>query len=140
MIFKAIVFDLTPCRQGVFSSVFNEKRRTQVAIDRENCASFLCRFSPPLILNCGHPPATIHCLAVILFSVSHFTSIATRIFYTVIMEQQLDLTKLSESDKKELNQVLTNEAQKSNIQQSKCPSLYSDILRIYTLSSIRSGF
>lgn len=56
------------------------------------------------------------------------------------MEQQLDLTKLSESDKKELNQVLTNEAQKSNIQQSKCPSLYSDRLRIYTLSSIRSGF
>lgn len=35
------------------------------------------------------------------------------------MEQQLDLTKLSESDKKELNQVLTNEAQKSNIQQSE---------------------
>ncbi|CAI7623646.1 unnamed protein product [Penicillium palitans] len=34
------------------------------------------------------------------------------------MEQQLDLTKLSDSDKKELNQVLTNEAQKSNIQQT----------------------
>lgn len=35
------------------------------------------------------------------------------------MEQQLDLTKLTDSDKKELNQVLTNEAQKSNIQQSE---------------------
>ena len=46
------------------------------------------------------------------------------------MEQQLDLTKLSESDKKELNQVLTNEAQKSNIQQSKYPSFY----RIYYTS------
>lgn len=48
------------------------------------------------------------------------------------MEQQLDLTKLSESDKKELNQVLTNEAQKSNIQQSKCPSFCQDVLGIYT--------
>jgi len=33
---------------------------------------------------------------------------------------QLDLSKLSDADKKELNQFLTNEAQKSNIQQSKC--------------------
>lgn len=32
---------------------------------------------------------------------------------------QLDLSKLSDADKKELNQFLTNEAQKSNIQQSK---------------------
>lgn len=39
-----------------FSRVFFmlKKRRKQVAIDRENCASFLCRFPPPLILNCGH--------------------------------------------------------------------------------------
>lgn len=35
------------------------------------------------------------------------------------MEQQLDLTKLSDNDKKELNQVLTTEAQKSNIQTSE---------------------
>jgi import inner membrane translocase subunit TIM8 len=35
------------------------------------------------------------------------------------METQLDLTKLSENDKKELNQVLNNEAQKGNIQQSE---------------------
>jgi hypothetical protein len=80
-----------------------------------------------------YPPATVHRPAVILLSISHFTSIATRISYTAIMEQQLDLTKLSESDKKELNQVLTNEAQKSNIQQSKCPSFYPDMLGIYTL-------
>jgi hypothetical protein len=73
--------------------------------------------------------ATQHCLAAISFS-SHFTSIATRISHTTIMEQQLDLTKLSESDKKELNQVLTNEAQKSNIQQSKYLSFY----RIYYTS------
>jgi hypothetical protein len=39
---------------------------------------------------------------------------------TAKMEQQLDLTKLNDNDKKELNQVLTNEAQKSNIQQSEC--------------------
>ncbi|EYE99523.1 Tim10/DDP family zinc finger protein [Aspergillus ruber CBS 135680] len=31
---------------------------------------------------------------------------------------QLDLSKLSDADKKELNQFLTNEAQKSNIQQT----------------------
>jgi hypothetical protein len=35
------------------------------------------------------------------------------------MEQNIDLTKLSDKDKQELNQVLTNEAQKSNIQQSE---------------------
>ncbi|KAF9883506.1 Mitochondrial import inner membrane translocase subunit tim8 [Aspergillus nanangensis] len=33
------------------------------------------------------------------------------------MDQQLDVSKLSEADKKELNQFLTNEAQKSAIQQ-----------------------
>ena len=32
---------------------------------------------------------------------------------------QLDVTKLSENDKKELNQFLTSEAQKTTIQQSK---------------------
>jgi hypothetical protein len=37
----------------------------------------------------------------------------------ITMEQNIDLTKLSDNDKKELNQVLTNEAQKSNIQQSE---------------------
>lgn len=46
------------------------------------------------------------------------------------MEQQLDLTKLSESDKKELNQVLTNEAQKSNIQQSECSIFLSGYIRV----------
>lgn len=54
----------------------------------------------------------------------------TRISYTVIMEQQLDLTKLSDNDKKELNQVLTNEAQKSNIQQSECSIFLSGYLRL----------
>lgn len=39
----------------------------------------------------------------------------------ITMEQNIDLTKLSDTDKKELNQVLTNEAQKSNIQQSEFP-------------------
>ncbi|KAL4890402.1 Tim10/DDP family zinc finger-domain-containing protein [Aspergillus ambiguus] len=34
------------------------------------------------------------------------------------MDQQLDVSKLSEADKKELNQFLTNEAQKSAIQQN----------------------
>ncbi|KAJ5693348.1 hypothetical protein N7462_002771 [Penicillium macrosclerotiorum] len=34
------------------------------------------------------------------------------------MDPQIDLSKLSESDKKELQQVLNNEAQKSNIQQA----------------------
>lgn len=34
-------------------------------------------------------------------------------------QAQLDLSKLSDTDKKELNQFLNNEAQKSNIQQSK---------------------
>lgn len=75
-------------------------------------------------------PATVYCFAVISFSVSHFTSIATRISYTAIMEQQLDLTKLSDSDKKELNQVLTNEAQKSNIQQSECSIFLSGYIRV----------
>jgi import inner membrane translocase subunit TIM8 len=36
------------------------------------------------------------------------------------MDQQLDVSKLSDADKKELNQFLTNEAQKSTIQQSEC--------------------
>lgn len=36
-------------------------------------------------------------------------------------QSQVDISKLSETDKKELNQILSNEAQKSNIQQSKCP-------------------
>lgn len=36
---------------------------------------------------------------------------------------QLDLSKLSDADKKELNQFLNNEAQKSNIQQSKWNAL-----------------
>lgn len=34
-------------------------------------------------------------------------------------QAQIDISKLSASDRKELNQFLTNEAQKSNIQQSK---------------------
>ncbi|KAE8147373.1 Tim10/DDP family zinc finger-domain-containing protein [Aspergillus avenaceus] len=34
------------------------------------------------------------------------------------MDQQIDVSKLSDADKKELNQILTNEAQKSNIQQT----------------------
>lgn len=34
-------------------------------------------------------------------------------------QAQLELSKLSDSDKKELQQVLANETQKSNIQQSK---------------------
>ncbi|KAH8434711.1 Mitochondrial import inner membrane translocase subunit tim8 [Aspergillus melleus] len=33
-------------------------------------------------------------------------------------QAQLDVSKLSDGDKKELNQFLTNEAQKSNIQQT----------------------
>lgn len=33
-------------------------------------------------------------------------------------QTQVDLSKLSDADKKELNQFLTQEAQKSNIQQS----------------------
>jgi hypothetical protein len=37
-------------------------------------------------------------------------------------QSQVDISKLSETDKKELNQILSNEAQKSNIQQSKCLS------------------
>lgn len=35
------------------------------------------------------------------------------------MDPQIDLSQLSDSDKKELNQLITNEAQKSSIQQSK---------------------
>jgi hypothetical protein len=34
-------------------------------------------------------------------------------------QAQIDISKLSASDRKELNQFLTNEAQKSNIQQSE---------------------
>ncbi|PWY64990.1 putative mitochondrial intermembrane space translocase subunit Tim10 [Aspergillus heteromorphus CBS 117.55] len=34
------------------------------------------------------------------------------------MDQQLDVSKLSEADKKELTQILTSEAQKSTIQQT----------------------
>lgn len=37
-------------------------------------------------------------------------------------QTQLDISNLSDADKKDLNQVLTNEAQKSNIQQGKEPS------------------
>ncbi|KAJ5765578.1 import inner membrane translocase subunit TIM8 [Penicillium odoratum] len=33
------------------------------------------------------------------------------------MDQQIDISKLNEADKKELNQILVNEQQKSNIQQ-----------------------
>ncbi|KAJ5641564.1 import inner membrane translocase subunit TIM8 [Penicillium lividum] len=33
------------------------------------------------------------------------------------MDQQIDISKLNEADKKELNQILLNEQQKSNIQQ-----------------------
>lgn len=38
-------------------------------------------------------------------------------------QAQLDLSKLSDADKKELNQFLNNEAQKSNIQQSEWNAL-----------------
>ena len=41
---------------------------------------------------------------------------------------QLDVTKLSENDKKELNQFLTSEAQKTTIQQSKLLSNTPSIL------------
>jgi hypothetical protein len=34
-------------------------------------------------------------------------------------QTQVDISSLSDADKKELNAVLTNEAQKSNIQQGK---------------------
>lgn len=37
-------------------------------------------------------------------------------------QTQLDIANLSDADKKDLNQVLTNEAQKSNIQQGKFSS------------------
>lgn len=37
-------------------------------------------------------------------------------------QTQLDLSNLSDADKKELNQALTNEAQKSTIQQGTLPS------------------
>lgn len=51
---------------------------------------------------------------------STYTRQSTRNHFPEIrMDQQLDVSKLSEADKKELNQILTNEAQKSNIQQSK---------------------
>lgn len=36
-------------------------------------------------------------------------------------QTQVDLSKLSDADKKELNQFLTQEAQKTNIQQSMFP-------------------
>lgn len=41
-------------------------------------------------------------------------------------QTQVDLSKLNEADKKELNVVLANEAQKSNIQQSKWPRRIAD--------------
>lgn len=41
-------------------------------------------------------------------------------------QTQVDLSKLNEADKKELNVVLANEAQKSNIQQSKSPRRIAD--------------
>lgn len=34
-------------------------------------------------------------------------------------QTQMELSKLNDADKKELNQILANEAQKSNIQTSK---------------------
>lgn len=34
-------------------------------------------------------------------------------------QTQLDISSLSDADKKDLNTILTNEAQKSNIQQGK---------------------
>lgn len=42
-------------------------------------------------------------------------------------QTQVDLSKLNEADKKELNVVLANEAQKSNIQQSKWPRRIADV-------------
>lgn len=43
------------------------------------------------------------------------------------MDPQIDLSQLSDNDKKELNQLITNEAQKSSIQQSKLsPDLGQD--------------
>lgn len=35
-------------------------------------------------------------------------------------QTQVDISSLSDADKKELNAVLTNEAQKSSVQQGKC--------------------
>lgn len=42
-------------------------------------------------------------------------------------QPQIDISKLSDADKRELNQFLENEAQKTNIQQSK-----ESIWTIYT--------
>lgn len=42
-------------------------------------------------------------------------------------QTQVDLSKLSDADKKELNQFLTQEAQKSNIQQSMLSPTQSTI-------------
>lgn len=56
------------------------------------------------------------CLAPILPSILHkFISKS----HTMDPQTQLDIASLSDADKKELNQVLTNEAQKSNVQQGK---------------------
>lgn len=40
--------------------------------------------------------------------------------FTMDPQAQLELSKLSDADKRELNQILTSEAQKSSIQQSEC--------------------
>jgi hypothetical protein len=47
-------------------------------------------------------------------------------------QPQFDISRLSASDRNELNQFLQNETQKSNIQQST--SLYQSISRLITIS------
>ena len=54
-------------------------------------------------------------------------------------QAQLDLSKLSDTDKKELNQFLNNEAQKTNIQQSKWNALlvlYDELSNILSTSAV----
>jgi hypothetical protein len=48
---------------------------------------------------------------------------------TMDPQTQVDISSLSDADKKELNAVLTNEAQKSSIQQGECPYVYTEAQR-----------
>lgn len=76
-------------------------------------ASFLCPVPPPSILR-----RTALRSFTLLDSPFYFPSL--NLSATMDPQTQVDISSLSDADKKELNTVLTNEAQKSSIQQGKC--------------------
>jgi hypothetical protein len=100
----------------------------EVVLERNLCevttamiaASFLCRIPPPSILR-----RTALRSFALLDSPFYFPSNRA----TMDPQTQVDISSLSDADKKELNTVLTNEAQKSSIQQGECPYVYPEAQR-----------